>query len=202
MTMAQNTTRTSQRSRPAVGPLWQPLEVDQYRLVLEQIPPLWRALADHLVLSGARLGEVAALADTDIDPETGACRIERAWHRLADRWELVPLRSPRALYLPRNHLGQLDLRDSGEELFVIDGSCGPGLIIRFAGRIWRPAVAAVAERLGGQRPGVGVLRATCGVWMARAGVPLPVIAAHLGYSSVRAFVAVNPHVLVAADRAE
>ncbi|MFI5783433.1 hypothetical protein [Nocardia sp. NPDC051570] len=154
----------------------------QYQGITEQMPPPWRVLTDFLVISGARLGEAAALADTALDPARGTVRIERTWRPGPGGWVLAPAMCPRTIVVPQNLFNRLNVDNVGGKLFRIEGACGPGLMTRYARRIWRPAVLAVAdELLGGRRPPVAVLRTTCGLWLAEAGVPWPVIAAHLGY---------------------
>ncbi|KZM68402.1 site-specific integrase [Nocardia terpenica] len=178
----------SGRSYPAATPL----RAEQYQRVVARMPSQWRVLTDFLVISGARLGEAAALADTDLDPDGGACRIERTWRPAPGGWVLTPALCPRTIALPANLFPRLDLHGGGAELFRIEGACGPGLMTRYRHRIWRPAVAAVADDLpGGRRPGVAVLRTTCGRWLADAGVPWPVIAAQLGYHDTAAFATRN-----------
>ncbi|MBF6333246.1 site-specific integrase [Nocardia transvalensis] len=177
-----------------------PLDRNQYQRLVAAMPSGWQVLADFLVLSGARLAEVAALSVDNIDLATGQCRITQRWRPINGGWILAPSPAPRTIVLPEQLLARLDLTHPGEELFRIDGAGGPGLILHFIRRIWRPAVDAVADDLpGGRRPGTAVLRATCGQWLAEAGVPWPVIAAHLGYRDTGAFVTQWHHLLAAAD---
>ncbi|QIS17176.1 hypothetical protein [Nocardia terpenica] len=104
--------------------------------------------------------------------------------------------------MPANLSARLEISGTGEELFRIDGTCGPGLMRRYIGRVWRPAVDAVADTLlGGWRPAVVALRATCRHWLGDTGVPWPVIAAHLGYRDIHSALARHGHVPPARDRA-
>ncbi|MEG8177117.1 hypothetical protein GZH49_01045 [Nocardia terpenica] len=57
-TVADNTTRFPDT-----------LDAVQYQGIVESMPPPWHVFTDFLVISGARLGEAAALTDTDLDPD-------------------------------------------------------------------------------------------------------------------------------------
>ncbi|GAA5097154.1 hypothetical protein [Nocardia iowensis] len=177
-----------------------PLQRAQYAAIIERMPAhQWRLLTDYLAFSGERLAEAFAHADTDIDPGTGACEVRRYWRRRGNRWELVDSPAPRRIYLPEALVARLELGGTGEELFRIGGASGPGLLTRYVRRVWTPAVAAVSdEMLGGARPGVDVLRVTCAQWMAEAGVPWPLIAAHLGFPDNGKFLRAHPEVLATA----
>ncbi|WP_433661142.1 hypothetical protein ACQPW1_02370 [Nocardia sp. CA-128927] len=177
-----------------------PLRRAQYAAIIERMPAHpWRLLTDYLALSGERLSEAFAHADTDIDPGSGACEVARYWRRLGDRWVLVDSPAPRRIWLPEGLVARLELAGTGEELFRIDGASGPGLLRRYVRRVWTPAVAAVSDEvLGGARPGVEVLRVTCAQWMAEAGVPWPVIAARLGFGNAAGFLRAHPQVLATA----
>ncbi|MFI5781252.1 hypothetical protein [Nocardia sp. NPDC051570] len=164
------------------------LDTLQYQGIIEQMPPPWQVFTDLLVITGARLGEAAALADTDLDPATGAGRIHGIWRPGPRGWILADAPCARTIAVPQNLFDRLDIGSSGEELFRIDGACGPGLMTRFVGRVWRPAVDAVADTLlGGRRPAVAALRTTCALWLAEASVPWPVIATQLCYRDTASF---------------
>ncbi|CAM3957817.1 hypothetical protein NONI108955_01510 [Nocardia ninae] len=177
-----------------------PLQRAQYAAILERMPAhQWRLLTDYLACSGERLAEAFAHADTDIDPGSGACEVARYWRWLGDRWVLVDSPAPRQIWLPEGLVARLELAGTGEELFRIDGASGPGLLRRYVRRVWTPAVAAVSEEmLGGARPGVEVLRVTCAQWMAEAGVPWPLSAAHLGFRRTSGFLRAQTQVLATA----
>ncbi|MEG8177116.1 hypothetical protein GZH49_01040 [Nocardia terpenica] len=115
---------------------------------------------------------------------------------------LADAQCPRTIAVPQNLFGRLSIHGSGEELFRIDGACGPELITLFVGRVWRPAVDTVADdRLGGRRPAVAALRTTCALWLTDTGAPWPVIATHLGYRDNRSTLAQHAHITPERDRA-
>ncbi|MBF6062639.1 tyrosine-type recombinase/integrase [Nocardia terpenica] len=178
------------------------LDTLQYQSIVEQMAPPWQVFTDFLAITGARLGEAAALAEGDLDPDRETCRIEQAWRPGPGGWILGPAPRPRTTGLRANLSAHLQISGSGQELFRIDGACGPRLIRRYLGRVWQPSVLAVTDTLlGGRRPAVAALRTTCALWLADAGMPWPMIATHLGYRDIRSVLVRHGHVPTAGDRA-
>ncbi|MEG8178961.1 hypothetical protein [Nocardia terpenica] len=66
------------------------------------MPPAWQVFTDFLVISGARLAEEAALADTDLNPRRRAVPIEQAWQPGPGGWMLGPAPCPHTIALPAN----------------------------------------------------------------------------------------------------
>jgi integrase len=182
-----------------------PSKEDFARLLASVTQP-WRPLVEFLVASGCRWGEATALHPSDINREQGTVRITRAWKRTYDRggYELGPpktKRSVRTINVPKTVLDKLDT--SGDWLFTNrDGR--PVRHNGFHDRVWRPAVERVWPSVDGDgnpmdrtnlppRLRIHDLRHTCASWMVIAGVPLPVIQAHLGHESINTTIGLYTH---------
>ncbi|MFE3002677.1 tyrosine-type recombinase/integrase [Nocardia sp. NPDC059246] len=153
----------------------------QFQRIMAELPQRWHPVAEWLGVTGIRIGETAALTTADIDAAAGTCRVTRVWVPAGRFWELQQSRCGRTVLVPEQVLAGMDLTRCDEELFSIDGALGPGLMRGFS-RAWRGAVVAAHEDLGGRRTHVHDLRRMCGAQLLRAGVPLPEVAAQLGWS--------------------
>ncbi|MCX5044640.1 site-specific integrase [Aldersonia sp. NBC_00410] len=179
---------------------------DEFAKLLAAVTEPWRPLVEFLVASGCRWGEATALRPSDVDREAGIVRIARAWKRTYDRggYELGPPKSKksiRTINMPKSVLDKLDY--SGDWLFVNRA----GRPIRHNGfhdRVWQPAIERVWPSVDAEgkpidktklvrRPRVHDLRHSCASWLIQAGVPLPVIQAHLGHESIQTTVSVYGH---------
>lgn len=182
------------------------LSPDEFRALHHAVTPPWRPLVQFLVASGCRWGEATALRPSDIDRGQGTVRISRAWKRTYDRggYELGPpktTRSRRTINVPRGVLDELDY--SGEWLFQ-NRAGRPVRHNGFHDRVWRPALDRVwppvdddgqpaAPAALSRRPRIHDLRHTCASWMVMAGVPLPVVQAHLGHESINTTISLYTH---------
>lgn len=174
------------------------LSHEEFAALREELPEYWRPLAQFLVASGARFGEVSALRPSDVNRKTNIVRIRRAWHRTYEKggYELGPPKtksSRRDLNIDSSVLDMLDY--SGEWLFTNSGRGarnrgGPVRVSSFRANVWRPA----AKRAGfDPPPRVHDLRHTCASWLIAAGNPLPAIRQHLGHESIEVTVDVYGH---------
>ena len=184
------------------------LSPHEFARLLDAVPEYWRPLVEFLVASGARWGEATALRPADVNRADGTVRISRAWKRTYEAggigYEIgVPKtkRSIRTINVAKETLDKLDY--SGECLF----STRAGRPVRgngFHDRVWSPAVERVwpsrdadgnpipKEKLP-FRPRIHDLRHSCATWMVLAGVPLPVVQAHLGHESINTTISLYSH---------
>ena len=184
------------------------LSPHEFARLLDAVPEYWRPLVEFLVASGARWGEATALRPADVNRADGTVRISRAWKRTYEAggigYEIgVPKtkRSIRTINVAKETLDKLDY--SGEFLF----SNRAGRPVRgngFHDRVWSPAVERVwpsrdadgnpipKEKLP-FRPRIHDLRHSCATWMVLAGVPLPVVQAHLGHESINTTISLYSH---------
>lgn len=185
------------------------LTPEEFGRLLDAVPEYWRPLVEFLVASGARWGEVTALRPADVNCTEGTVRISRAWKRTYEGggigYEIgVPKtkRSNRTINVGKSTLDKLDY--SGEFLFL-NRAGRPVRGNGFHDRVWKPAVDRVwpstgadgnpiPERLLAPRPRIHDLRHSCATWMVLAGVPLPVIQAHLGHESINTTISLYSHV--------
>lgn len=170
------------------------LSHDEFNAVHAEIPEYWQPLTEFLVVSGARWSEVTALAPADINRKLHTARIWRAWKRQPYRLGTTKTkRSNRTINIPASTLDKLDY--TGEFLFTNPGrgnraKGGPVRAPNFHANVWQPAV----ERAGlNSKPRIHDLRHTCASWLIAAGVPLPVIQAHLGHESIKTTVDMYGH---------
>lgn len=142
----------------------------------------WQVFQEFLVASGARWGEVAALKPTDVNRETGAVKVRRAWKKSSKGYHIGPVktkRSKRTINLPLDLIGRLDY--SHEWLFVNrDG--GPVRYSSFRRNVWDKAVARAGLN---PPPTPHALRHTCGSWMLAKGIPITTVSRHLGHEDIQ-----------------
>lgn len=169
------------------------LSREEFALLRGAASPRWQPMMRFLVASGARFGEASALTVGDIDPRAGTVRIWRAWKYtgLAARELGVPKtpKSVRTINVPAAALEELNFkRPLDEWMFATQGG-DPITPSLFRGRAMLPAIkratAPDAEPRLLKQPRVHDLRHTCASWMIAAGVPLPVVQAHLGHESIQ-----------------
>lgn len=166
------------------------LSHEDFTKLLDNVTPHWRLLVQFLVASGVRWGEATALRPCDVNRTAGTVHIARAWKTIQGGYELGPpktKKSVRTINVPASVLDQLDY--TGEFLFLNQAG-RPVRSNGFYNRVWRPAV----DRAGlSPRPRVHDLRHTCASWLVAAGVPLPVVQAHLGHESIQTTISVYGH---------
>lgn len=170
------------------------LSHDDFGSLLDEIPEPWQPLTEFLVTSGARWSEVTALRPGDVDQKHHTVRITRAWKRQPYRIGTTKTRrSNRTINMPAAVLEKLDY--TGEWLFTNPGRGrraigGPVRIPNYRANVWWPAVARAELQ---PRPRIHDLRHTCASWLIAAGLPLPVIQAHLGHESIKTTVDMYGH---------
>jgi integrase len=185
------------------------LTPQDFAMLLEAVPEYWRPLVEFLVASGARWGEATALRPADVNRADGTVRISRAWKRTYEgggiAYEIgVPKtkRSIRTINVANSTLEKLDY--SGEFLFL-NRAGRPVRGNGFHDRVWKPAIERVWPSRDGDgkpipkdqlppRPRIHDLRHSCATWMVLAGVPLPVVQAHLGHESINTTISLYSHV--------
>lgn len=159
------------------------LNRDEFQRVKAAFSDHYKPLVEFLVASGCRASEALALRPSDVDRAAGTVRITRAWKRAGSGYELgapKTKKSVRTINVPASVLDQLDY--TGEWLFT--GSNGdPVRLYSWRANVWYKSLAKV-EGLA-RRPRIHDLRHTCASWLIQAGVPLPVIQAHLGHESIK-----------------
>jgi len=169
------------------------LTKDEYQLLRAQFSDHYKPLLDFLVASGCRFNEAAALKPSDVDRKACTVRISRAWQQNGSKYVMGPpktKKSNRTINLPKSVLDQLDY--SHEWLFTTT----KGEAIKLSSwrtSVWNRCLAkAMAEDANDpgrpvleKRPTPHDTRDSCASWMIQAGVPLPVIQAHLGHESIQ-----------------
>lgn len=148
------------RKRPAPLIPWNPCsetrlpkisarEVDhldelEFELLEQLLEPYWRVWWEFGVMSMARPGEQGALKVGDINRETGAVSIVRAWKWANGRAKLGDPKTERGIrvvFVPLETVARLDLdRDADEWLFLTPTGL-PVTSVRFWQQGWAPALA-------------------------------------------------------------
>jgi integrase len=166
------------------------LTAEQFAVLRDSVTEPWRPLVEFLVASGCRWGEAVALKPGDVDRDESTVRIVRAWRYGPDGYTLgVPKtrKSRRTINVPASVLNKLDY---DHKWLFVNRDGGPVRAHGFTPRVWVPAVTRSGIT---PRPRIHDLRHTCASWMIAAGVPLPVIQAHLGHESIQTTIGVYGH---------
>lgn len=171
---------------------------DEVATIISTLTPHWRPLATWLVATGMRFSEATALTVGDIDPVERTARVSKAWK--AKRG------APR-LGGPKSKAGRrtIDLADQALSVVDLDRPVGELLFLNTVGS--RVTYEAFYKRWYSARLKHGIactphdLRHTCASWMIAAGVPLPVIQAHLGHESILVTVGTYGHLDRASGKA-
>lgn len=164
----------------------------EFQLLKASFTGHYQPLVEFLVASGCRFNEAVALKPSDVNRTDNTVRIARAWKQDGTRYTMGPTKtqkSNRTINVPKTVLDGLDY--SHEWLFTTT----KGEPIRLSS--WRTNVwiksRARAQAIDPKNSDKAVLvksptphdlRHTCASWMIQAGVPLPVIQAHLGHESI------------------
>lgn len=166
---------------------------DEFKILRDAFSEHYRPLVEFLVASGCRAGEALALKPSDVDCEKSTVRIVRAWKRVGSGYEIgapKTKKSVRTINVPKGVLDQLDY--SGEWLFTGTNG-GPVRLYSWRSNVWYKTLAKARAKDAKdpnklvllKKPCIHDLRHTCASWMIQAGVPLPVIQAHLGHESIK-----------------
>lgn len=174
------------------------LTPEEFALLRDAMTERWRPMTTFLVSTGMRYSEAAALTVGDIDPDAGTVRINKAWKYTSDNTRrLGPPKSRkgvRTINIPPQALAAAgDLNRPHDALVFATQSGDPISAQLYHNKAWRPALKKVEGQLGGKTPSPHDLRHTCASWMIAAGVPLPVIQAHLGHESITTTIGVYGH---------
>jgi len=164
----------------------------EFHLLKAGFTAYYQPLVEFLVASGCRFNEAAALRPSDINRTDNTVRIARSWQVDGTHYELGPPKTPksrRTINVPATVLDQLDY--SREWLFV-NTQGGPVKLTTWRTNVWYKSLSRTQrvdpknpeKVLLAKSPWIHDLRHTCASWMIQAGVPLPVIQAHLGHESI------------------
>lgn len=172
---------------------------EEYQILRAAFSDRYKPLVDFLVASGARASEALALKPSDVDRAEGTVRITRAWKRDAGSYYLGPpktRKSVRTINVPTTVLDQLDYN---HEWLFTGSNGGPVRLYSWRSNVWIKTRAKAmapsdpdAPKLA-KSPRIHDLRHSCASWMIQAGVPLPVIQAHLGHESIATTVDLYGH---------
>ncbi|WP_280314809.1 tyrosine-type recombinase/integrase [Nocardia abscessus] len=116
---------------------------DEWELFEQLLGQRWRALAEFGLVSMARPSEIFALLVEDIEPDTGAVRISKAWKDSGSRLTLgkpKTKRGVRTIHVPLATLERLDLDRPGDELLFHTVNDTPMTAGNFHKRGWQPAL--------------------------------------------------------------
>lgn len=166
---------------------------DEFRVLRDSFSDHYRPLVEFLVASGCRASEALALKPSDVDREKCTVRIVRAWKRAGSGYEIgapKTRKSLRTVNVPKGVLDQLDY--SGEWLFTGTNG-GPIRLYSWRSNVWYKSLTKARTKDANdpnkpvllKKPCIHDLRHTCASWLIQAGVPLPVIQAHLGHESIK-----------------
>lgn len=178
------------------------LEVDEYELLLAQIPPQWQPLVRTLAGTGARWSEITALNVSDLlHGKPAAVQITKAWKR--DDHNGYRIGNPKT----RNAVRDVTVSKAlGKELTALAAARGhdepllPSPTGRhisyhyFQGKVWAPAVKRAQKAGLRKKPKIKSLRHSHGSWLAAAGVDLPTISRRLGHESIQTTVNIYGHI--------
>jgi integrase len=177
------------------------LTPDEYQLLRASFTPRWWLLLDFLVASGCRFSEATALTPADVDRVNGLVRINKAWKRTPDGYELgqpKTRRSNRTINLPSSLIDRLDY--SHEFLFT-NSDGGPIRIYSWRTNVWYKSLEK-AQRKDPKNPDKPVLekdvrvhdlRHSCASWLLGKGVPLITVSAQLGHEDTSVTVKIYGH---------
>ncbi|AXQ63900.1 tyrosine integrase [Gordonia phage Horus] len=177
---------------PRKDPLEEPvfLSRDEWDALYEAMPAQWQPLTQWLVTTGMRFSEATALTVGDIDGSL--CRISKAWKWTGTKDSRLAYPKSKAgrrtINLPAQALAVIDLDRPKKTLLFTNANGDRVTYSRYYDGGWKPAMEKAPVRCSPHD-----LRHTCASWMIAAGVPLPVIQAHLGHESITVTVGVYGH---------
>ncbi|MFD3748383.1 tyrosine-type recombinase/integrase [Nocardia sp. NPDC058633] len=128
----------------------------EYELVEAVLWPKYRPMFEFMVMSMCRPGEVFALTVGDIDPETGAVNVDKAWKYDNGRRKLGPPKSERGTrvtHVPLETIARLDLDRDPDELLFPTGVGTAFTTHGFYEQVWLPAVRRLEALADREQPG-------------------------------------------------
>jgi len=128
----------------------------EYELFEALLLPKYRPMLEFMVMSMCRPGEVFALTVGDIDRETGAVSIDKAWKYADGRRVLGAPKSSRGVrvtYVPLETIARLDLERPRDELLFATGAGTAFTVTGFYRQVWMPAMRRLDALADDQRPG-------------------------------------------------
>ncbi len=129
------------------------LTTGEYELLADIVAPQWAAFVEFAVMTMARPSELAALLVCDVDQDTGAVRISKAYKWANGKLNLgkpKTRRGVRTVYVPLSTVARLDLdgRSPTEPLFTTDSGGILDVLTQYK-RIWAPAMGRLDALLDG-----------------------------------------------------
>src|SRR5690606_33481262 len=116
---------------------------DEWELFEQLLGQRWRTQAEFGLVSMARPGEIGALQVRDVNPVTGAVRINKAWKDGGSRLKLGKPKSSRGIRtinIPLQTVERLDLSRPGDELLFAKYTGTPITAAYFHRKAWQPAL--------------------------------------------------------------
>ncbi|WP_280448392.1 tyrosine-type recombinase/integrase [Nocardia brasiliensis] len=180
------------------------LEPEEFDLVYAAVPKRWQPMVLWLVTTGMRYSEATAIHVGDIsahlDDEGGTyytARISKAWKYTGTaEYKLGGPKTKkgwRTINVPSATIDALQLAGRGKDQLLFRTRNDRRIIPQqFHNLAWKPAMEAVAERLG-KKPRPHDLRHTCASWMLNNGAEITDVSAHLGHESIKTTVDVYGH---------
>lgn len=171
------------------------LSRDDFDQLLDVMPEQWRPLTRWLVATGTRFSEATALKVGDVtvlEDGSATCRITSAWKWTGTTDSRLSYPKSRAgrrtINVPAAALTDVDLDRPKSKLLFTNRVGERVTYSRYYDGGWKPAMEKGAPKCSPHD-----LRHTCASWMIAAGVPLPVIQAHLGHESITVTIGVYGH---------
>jgi integrase len=171
-------------------------EPAEYELFLAAMPQRWHAQTEFCLASMARPSEVGALTVGDVNRDTGAVRINKAFKYTGTGWRLGPpktKRGVRTVNVPFETIDLLDLDCLHDALLFHTRRGTPIRSAYFYQEAFLPALRelievdergnVVVDRLGGKRPSPYTLRHTGISWRLLGWVPMFVVSRDAGHDS-------------------
>jgi integrase len=174
------------------------LTKEEFAQLLAGFTEHWQPMLEFMVLSGARFGEISALKPSDIDVQACTVRITKARKRTYEKgasYQVGPTKTQRSVRTINVHRTVLEKLDYTREWLFTNTRGGPVNLAGWRTNVWYPSLARAQEHHG-LRKAVRVhdMRHTCASWMIHAGVPLPVIQAHLGHENISTTINLYGHI--------
>jgi integrase len=127
----------------------------EYELIEQLLEPFWRSWWEFGVMSMARPGEQGALKVGDINRDTGAVSIVRAWKWANGRMKLGDPKTERGVrvtFVPLETVARLDLDDRPADAWLFLTPTGlPVTSVRFWQQGWAPALERLDALVAGDR---------------------------------------------------